>query len=1093
MKRLKKYLASAVIVSMLVTGMSIPSFAENSAETEVVSKSVITKGSEKLDGLETYYANGYPSVIEEKGGTTYIHVEGDDTLANWVDLGQNGDKIVYAGSVSGVLDSASVTMESGKIRALIGGSSGTSGQAAPASEDNKKYDVGTVEITVNGGEIFRLYMNRSLNSGNGAFAKNGEQHIGNAKVTIGGNAEITSLYGAFGYTSIDSLEMNVTGNAKVDDLLLGATNGYVENGKLTVDGAGVEIGSIAGCQRTLVENASINLIKGKVKGGINVGSAFYDGERIGNYKKTDGSLQDSSGMHYGVVKHTEMFVGSEFEYKGIYGGFQYVPEDVKMFGDYFSQHGNENVKNIVEEYGLNAKDGKLETTATIKIAAQPQKYSGKLYNGVAKAFNNPSDGMVTYEGAVPNLLTEKVDGVTVTYMPAGLSLDKEEAAMKIGDTLSLTATVKKLEIATPSTPSVAKRARVASGSEAEPSDVRIEWSEAGEDQILEITEESVTDEETGIVEKSVATIEAVGSGKTTVTAKLYYGTEEEPVAEASAEITVEVPKFKFEKSSVTIDLADTQDEVLWLACDAEYEPVRIDYELDRYDIIDVIYDGDNHCFEIMPTEEAEGTTKLTVTIGDFVAPITLTATIKVKDSREIKLTADGKPIKGIIDQLDVNEEAEKRSQALSADTGFNGDVLWEIEDPTVAELSAENGYNVTITALKEGTTALTVTTSELPAYKEPLTVDVVVKDSTKKAEAEGKASEITVNLTADEIAAPEVEEELPAEVEEQLAADTISLAETALGEVAENSAVKDTPVKVSNNAGSALANAGLVEDGEKAVVGTAQELLDMKMDVNVSYKTDEAGNQVVEKAEPFISGLTFEVNAMVERQSVEGAVIEEAKAFNPDKKFYVTFRLPIPGAVDKNYAKVEHVSDKYGTETSYVNIREENGSKYVEIRTNHFSQFILTFTNTKPSGGTGSSGGGGGSTPRIESNGTWHENETGWWFVKKDGTYPADTWYECYWNGAMHWYHFNAEGYLDAGWFTDKDGLTYFLHDQHDNRFGYMYTGWNWINGKCYYFMPYQQANGLKQGALVKNGLTPDGYSVNENGEWTVDGAVQTK
>ena len=127
-----------------------------------------------------------------------------------------------------------------------------------------------------------------------------------------------------------------------------------------------------------------------------------------------------------------------------------------------------------------------------------------------------------------------------------------------------------------------------------------------------------------------------------------------------------------------------------------------------------------------------------------------------------------------------------------------------------------------------------------------------------------------------------------------------------------------------------------------------------------------------------------------------------------------------------------------------------------------------------------------------EPNGQWMQNEKGWWFAPLDGTYPADSWYECSSNGFKAWYYFNAEGYMNSGWFTDRDGNTYFLHDQNDSRAGSMYTGWNWINGKCYYFQDTLAPN-RPVGSMIKNGMTPDGYMVNENGEWIIDGNVQVK
>ena len=72
----------------------------------------------------------------------------------------------------------------------------------------------------------------------------------------------------------------------------------------------------------------------------------------------------------------------------------------------------------------------------------------------------------------------------------------------------------------------------------------------------------------------------------------------------------------------------------------------------------------------------------------------------------------------------------------------------------------------------------------------------------------------------------------------------------------------------------------------------------------------------------------------------------------------------------------------------------------------------------------------------------WQKNETGWWY----GTNAAGT----------TWYH----------------------------------DGWQWIDGnkdgisECYYFTP--------NGYIVTNGKTPDGYDVNADGQWTINGVVQT-
>lgn len=49
----------------------------------------------------------------------------------------------------------------------------------------------------------------------------------------------------------------------------------------------------------------------------------------------------------------------------------------------------------------------------------------------------------------------------------------------------------------------------------------------------------------------------------------------------------------------------------------------------------------------------------------------------------------------------------------------------------------------------------------------------------------------------------------------------------------------------------------------------------------------------------------------------------------------------------------------------------------------------------------------------------------------------------------------------------------------------YVKGAWQWIDGKCYCFDT--------NGNMYANTTTPDGYLVNENGEWVVDGVVQTQ
>ena len=81
-----------------------------------------------------------------------------------------------------------------------------------------------------------------------------------------------------------------------------------------------------------------------------------------------------------------------------------------------------------------------------------------------------------------------------------------------------------------------------------------------------------------------------------------------------------------------------------------------------------------------------------------------------------------------------------------------------------------------------------------------------------------------------------------------------------------------------------------------------------------------------------------------------------------------------------------------------------------------------------------------------------------------------------------------VEGAMARGWHQDSKGAYRF----YDNREGsptegQELRGWQWIDGYCYYF----EEEGEKKGILLQNGVSKDGYTVNEEGQWTVNGAVQ--
>ena len=99
--------------------------------------------------------------------------------------------------------------------------------------------------------------------------------------------------------------------------------------------------------------------------------------------------------------------------------------------------------------------------------------------------------------------------------------------------------------------------------------------------------------------------------------------------------------------------------------------------------------------------------------------------------------------------------------------------------------------------------------------------------------------------------------------------------------------------------------------------------------------------------------------------------------------------------------------------------------------------------------------------------GTGADGSISWRYSLNDGSYAAGRWLKINWNGEDHWYHFDADGYLQGGWYTDTDGKIYYLHPLHDDSFGYMYTGDRTIDGIVYSFSRGIDIDGLPEGALL--------------------------
>lgn len=112
--------------------------------------------------------------------------------------------------------------------------------------------------------------------------------------------------------------------------------------------------------------------------------------------------------------------------------------------------------------------------------------------------------------------------------------------------------------------------------------------------------------------------------------------------------------------------------------------------------------------------------------------------------------------------------------------------------------------------------------------------------------------------------------------------------------------------------------------------------------------------------------------------------------------------------------------------------------------------------------------------------GTWKMTDARWQFCLDDSNYVKGRWACIFHNGAYYWYHFDADGFMETGWLT-INGQTFYLSNASDHTIGRMATGWQQIDGKWYWFQNVSDGN---KGVLLKNGVTPDGFQVGEDGAW---------
>ena len=165
-----------------------------------------------------------------------------------------------------------------------------------------------------------------------------------------------------------------------------------------------------------------------------------------------------------------------------------------------------------------------------------------------------------------------------------------------------------------------------------------------------------------------------------------------------------------------------------------------------------------------------------------------------------------------------------------------------------------------------------------------------------------------------------------------------------------------------------------------------------------------------------------------------GTIVSKAKnmgiwvendAYVPSAGDWIIYAWNDSGRGD-NTTGASHVGIVVSTGGGYINVFEFNiGNRhttgYRKIAVN--GRFIRGFV-----------------VPNFQSYG-WIQNEHGWWFKNKDGSYPKNKWESI--DG--EWYYFNSDGYAVTGWHQIEGKWYYF------NSGCKMQTGWISLNDRWFY------------------------------------------
>lgn len=380
---------------------------------------------------DIFVAGGTPITIAQSNGKTLISWEGGSqevkpTTTVIGGLFNNCDTATDA--CSSTLKSTSITMNSGEVYAIIGGSI--------VDKNYAKYSSVTVDdisVKINGGKVKEVSgvsaalahpTEKKKNIINVALAASYYDQIKtfynakNVDITIK-NANIEKrVYINSSYTSADKATITID-NSKVGENnsvgVITGTNGYVGEYNLNITDSNLL--AISSGFRAMIDVMNVNVSGNSNVGDIFAGSYYPEGETKEEWIKGNWSIGD---IDYGQIGKMTITMDENVKYNNIYAGFQYV--DKQAFLERFN--GNAALNNVAKGIANSEK-----APLTINIKTVPSIINEKLTSML-----NVKEDFVTIN-YTPKSTVEEIKPDEVVDEPVAGVVDKENTEKVLDETI----------------------------------------------------------------------------------------------------------------------------------------------------------------------------------------------------------------------------------------------------------------------------------------------------------------------------------------------------------------------------------------------------------------------------------------------------------------------------------------------------------------------------------------------------------------------------------------------------------------------------------------------------------------------------------